>query len=100
MARLGDVAQKVRSKNAGPFWVTIDIFCGTEAAFRRVESGLSTQALAEVLGQPSQMLKRFAIPDLNVVKISLPRPQVQGSRLDRDMHGAQWAVLLAEMELR
>ncbi len=99
MARLGDVAQKVRSKNAGPFWVTIDIFCGTEAAFHRVESGLSTEALAMVLGQPSQMLKRFAIPELNVVKISLPRPQVQGSRLDRDMHGAQWAVLLAEMEL-
>lgn len=99
MVRLGDVAQKVRSKNAGPFWVTIDIFCGSEAAFRSVESGLSTDALAKVLGQPSQVLKRFAISDLNVVKISLPRPQVQGSRLDRDMHGAQWAVLLAEMEL-
>ena len=100
MAKLGDVAQKVRSKNAGPFWVTIDIFCGTEAAFSSVESGLSTEGLAKVLGQPSQVLKRFAMPDLNVVKISLPRPQVQGSRLDRDMHGAQWAVLLAEMELR
>ena len=99
MVKLGEVAQKVRSKNAGPFWVTIDIFCGTEAAFRRVESGLSTEALAKVLRQPSQVLKRFAIPHLNVVKISLPRPQVQGSRLDRDMHGAQWAVLLAEMEL-
>ncbi|MDH3281963.1 MAG: DUF4387 domain-containing protein, partial [Gammaproteobacteria bacterium] len=80
MAKLGDVAQKVRSKNAGPFWVTIDIFCGTEAAFRSVERGLSTEALAKVLGQPSQVLKRFAMPDLNVVKISLPRPQVQGSR--------------------
>ena len=100
MAKLGDVAQKVRSKNAGPFWVTIDIFCGTEAAFRSVERGLSTEALAKVLGQPSQVLKRFAMPDLNVVKISLPRPQVQGSRRERDMHGAQWAVLLAEMELR
>jgi hypothetical protein len=100
MARLGDVVQKVRSKNAGPFWITIDIFCGSEAAFRRVESGLSTQALAKVLGQPRQVLKRFAIPDLNVVKISLPRPEVQGSRFDRDMHGAQWAVLFAEMPLR
>ena len=99
MARLGDVAQKIRSKNAGPFWVTIDIFCENETAFHRVENGLSTERLAKVLGQPTQTLKRFAIPDLNVVKVSLPRPQVQGSRLDRDMHGAQWAVLLAEMEL-
>ena len=26
MARLGDTVFKVRSKNAGPFWVTIDVF--------------------------------------------------------------------------
>jgi len=27
MAKLGAVVEKVRSKNAGPFWLTIDIFC-------------------------------------------------------------------------
>ena len=33
MSQLGDLVQKVRSKNAGPFWLTIDIFCGSEAVF-------------------------------------------------------------------
>ena len=96
---LGDIVSKVRSKNAGPFWATIDIFCGSKDVFSQVEEKLSTRAVSQVLGQPSQELKRFALPDLNVIKFSLPRPEVQGSLRDRDMHGAQWAVLIAQIEL-
>lgn len=96
--RVADIALKVRSKNAGPFWVTVDIFCGSPEAFARL-SRLPTGAIARIYGQPEQLLKRFDIADLNVIKISFPRPVVQGSRDDRDMHGAQWAHLLAEMEL-
>lgn len=96
--RVGDIATKVRSKNAGPFWVTVDVFCGSPQAFDRL-GRLSTAAIARVYGQPEQLLKRFDIADLNVIKISFPRPVVQGSRDDRDMHGAQWAHLLAELEL-
>jgi hypothetical protein len=55
--------------------------------------------VAELFSQPSATLKRFDIEDLNVVKFSFPRPVVQGSRTDRDMHGAQWATLLSEYEL-
>lgn len=96
---LGDIVLKVRSKNAGPFWATIDIFCGSEDVFARVDNGLSTAAVGKVLHQPTQEIKRFSMPELNVVKFSLPRPEVQGSLRDRDMHGAQWAVLIAQMTL-
>lgn len=99
MPELGEIAQKVRSKNAGPFWVTIDIFCGTETAFRHVCNGLDMEAIAAAFGTPTQLIKRFDIDTLNVVKISIPRPKVQGMADDRDMHGAAWAVLLAEMEI-
>lgn len=99
MPDVGEVALKVRSKNAGPFWVTIDIFCGTPEAFARVRDGLATEAAARVLGVPTQALKRFDIPELNVVKLSAPRPAVQGTVADRDMHGAGWAALIAEMPL-
>ena len=36
MSKLGETASYVRSKNAGPFWVTVDIFCGSEAAYEQV----------------------------------------------------------------
>lgn len=97
MPEIREIAQKVRSKNAGPFWLTIDIFCGSEAAYRQVSGGLVTSEVAARLGAETQTVKRFDIAALNVVKISLPRPAIQGTREDRDMHGASYANLIAEM---
>ena len=99
MARLGDLVQKVRSKNAGPFWLTIDVFCGDDAAFRLVRDSLSTDRVAALYHQPVEAVKRFDIEDLCVIKFSMPRPVVQGSREDRDMHASQWAWVLAEMDV-
>lgn len=99
MARLGDMVLKVRSKNAGPFWITIDIFCGDATAFDTVSTALKTAQIAALTGTPEALVKRFDIADLSVIKLSIPRPVVQGSRDDRDMHGAALAVLLEEMTL-
>lgn len=99
MTRLVDVAQKIRSKNAGPFWLTIDIFCGDTERFERVRAGLDTQHVAALFRIPSQTLKRFDIADLNTIKLSLPRPNIQGMPADRDMHGASFANLLMETEI-
>ena len=99
MPELGQLVEKVRSKNAGPFWVTLDIFCGTDDAYRRVVDGLATDTVADLFRTSPNRIKRFDIPDLRVVKFSLPRPVVQGGIRDRDMHGAGWAALLAEIDL-
>jgi hypothetical protein len=97
LAELGQIVEKVRSKNAGPFWLTVDIFCGTPAVFERVVNGLSTDRVAAAFGTDSAEIKRFDITPLSVVKFSLPRPVVQGTRADRDMHGASYAALVAEL---
>ena len=99
MSDLRDVVEKVRSKNAGPFWLTVDVFCGSPEAFARVRDTLASADVARVLGVRGQDLKRFDIENLNVVKFSCPRPQTQGAQDDRDMHGASWANLVAELKL-
>ncbi|MBI1416129.1 MAG: DUF4387 family protein [Limimaricola sp.] len=99
MPEIGQIAEKVRSKNAGPFWVTIDIFCGNDAAFRRIAAGLPTATVAALFHTTPDAIKRFDIADLAVVKFSLPRPQIQGIAADRDMHGAGWGPLVAEIEI-
>ena len=99
MERLDRIADRLRAKNAGPFWLTIDIFCPDSAAYERVSAGLRTEEVARRFAMPSQVIKRFDIPALNVVKFSMPRPTVQGSREDRDMHASQWAWLLSDVEL-
>jgi hypothetical protein len=99
MSELGAIVEKVRSKNAGPFWLTIDIFCGTPEVFARVRDGLPTARVAALFRLPEADVRRFDIDSLNVVKFSIPRPQTQGVASDRDMHGAGWALLLSELQI-
>lgn len=97
--KLGELADKVRSKNAGPFWLTLDIFCADATVFQQVSQGLESTRVAQLLGTDPAVMKRFDMPELNVVKFSIPRPARQGAVDDRDMHGASFANLLAEMEV-
>ena len=98
MSILGEKVSRIRSKNAGPFWITIDIFCGKKEVYKDVCVNLDNSKIANLLRVKGQDLKRFDIEKLNVIKFSFPRKIPQGHILDRDMHGAQIAVLLSEME--
>ena len=99
MPLLGEKVKKIRSKNAGPFWITIDIFCGSKVVFDEVRVRLDNLRIINLFQINGQTLKRFEIESLNVIKFSFPRQIIQGDILDRDMHGAQLAVLLSEMDL-
>ncbi|GAA5231625.1 DUF4387 domain-containing protein [Verticiella sediminum] len=93
-----DTGYHIRSKNAGPFWLTIDIFCDDAGVYRRMcdEPLLGPEAIGRLLRTSPEGIKTFHVDALNVIKISLPRPVVQGALEDRDMHGAQWANLVRE----
>ncbi|MCY3725372.1 MAG: DUF4387 domain-containing protein [Rhodobacteraceae bacterium] len=99
MANLRDKVFKIRSKNAGPFTVTVDIFCRNQTNLKRILGLLDGDILSRLYNVEKDNFEIFEVPDLNVMKISFPRTHIQGSRLDRDMHGAQFAELLNEMEL-
>ena len=98
MSTLSQKVSRIRSKNAGPFWITIDIFCGSIDVYKDVCMNLNNQKVADLLKVKGQDIKRFEIEKLKVIKFSIPRKIPQGHVLDRDMHGAQMAVLLSEMD--
>ena len=98
MARLGDRVRGVRSKNAGPFMITVDVFCATRESFDRISAVLSGTSVANVFGMDPASVRTFSIPGALALKFSFPRPAIQGSRHDRDMHGAQLALLLEEAD--
>lgn len=100
MANLGSVVTKIRSKNAGPFWITVDIFCGTDDVFDMVCAHVTPSVVATLTKHEETAVKRFEMRDLSVLKLSFARHHVQGSRCDRDMHGAQIATLFAELDMR
>lgn len=94
---IADLALEVRSKNAGPFWVTLELFMRDADGYQRVadETFLHERLVADLYGVAEDTVRIFRIPDLNVVKISFPRPVPQGSLGDRDMHSGQHHVPLA-----
>jgi Domain of unknown function (DUF4387) len=101
MATVRDVCRHVRSKNAGPFWVTIDLFFDGPEAYRRYAQSpqLGADVFARLYGTDAALVKRFPVPDLNMLKISYPRASAQGGEVERDMHSGQQFVRLLDVEL-
>ena len=99
MTKLGAQVTKIRSKNAGPFWLTIDLFFEDTENYKNVAKSLSIEQVAVLFKLDAGQIKRFDIEALNVIKFSMPRPHRQGERLDRDMHGASYAALFEELEI-
>ena len=101
MPKLREVCRHVRTKNAGPFWITLDMFFKDEASFDRYAQSpkLGVAQVAKLLGIEERSIKRFLVPNLQVLKMSYPRRHPQGGALERDMHGGQQYVSLLDVEL-
>jgi hypothetical protein len=99
---VGDLADLVRSKNAGPFWQTIDVFFADDETYRAVadNASLTTEAIARLYRVAADTVFIYRLPDIRVVKVSFPRPTIQGGRADRDMHAGQQHIPLAGLALR
>ena len=101
MAKVREVCSQVRSKNAGPFWVTVDLFFDGRENFAKYcqSAALSPRAVASLYGVDATMVKCVSVANLNVVKISYPRSSPQGGVVERDMHCGQQFVRLLDVEL-
>ena len=99
MYELGSIVKNIRSKNAGPFWVTIDIFCLDAESLKVILKKIDDDLISTMFKINKRKIKIFKIDNLNVIKISFPRTVVQGHMNDRDMHGAQYSLLLKEFLL-
>ena len=99
MKTLSKITKNIRSKNAGPFWVTVDLFFKDKNSFSYACKNLSNDEVSGILKIKKNQLKRFDIENLKVIKFSFPRNKTQGSRLDRDMHGASFSILFEKLKL-
>lgn len=94
MSTLGDLAQVFRSKNAGPFLVTIDVLFDSAATFERVAASraISPAAVARRYGIKAEDVRVVDYPRAKAIKITMPRlwgTRGAGSPGDRDVYGAQ-----------
>jgi hypothetical protein len=101
MPKLNEVCRHIRSKNAGPFWVTVDFFFDGPDTYARYRdsAALGPDLFARLYGVDPASVKRFTVDDLNVIKVSYPRPTPQGGVTERDMHSGQQYVRLLDQEI-
>lgn len=101
MAKLGDLAQLIRSKNAGAFTLTFDVMFDREEVYRRVKMSnvLNRQTFAAIYRVPEEEIAFFEHDAARAIKISIPRPYVQSSREDGDAYGGQQHAPLVDLEV-
>ena len=98
---ISNKAKFVRSKNAGPFWVTMDIFAANKDDYEVIKNSphMNKKELGDLFDTDPEVLKLFFMDDLNVIKVSIPRKMPQGARYERDMHAGQQYIPLLDYEL-
>ena len=99
---LKDIADIVRSKNAGPYRITFDIMFTDRGRYEHVRDcgAISPQSVADAYGiDLSQISSFFAVDMANAIKVTIIRPKAQGSCGDGDMYGCQHHVPLMNIAI-
>lgn len=101
MQKLEHIAKVIRSKNAGPFYLTLDVLFGDRAAYERVAAAgaITARSMAQLYRRPEQDIQVFFHPGALAIKVSIVRPVPAGSLHDTDIYGAQQHVLLYDIEI-
>lgn len=88
---LTSLAAVIRSKNAGPTQLTLDLFFRDAAAYAQAAAcpQLSAAAVAALYGLAPAQVERYALAELQALKFSLPRQPCAGTPGDGDVYGAQ-----------
>ena len=102
MTRLADVASVIRSKNAGPYELTLDIIFKDRFWYE--------QALRQNLINPALVSRLYNVPEkdvlgivafepANAIKATIRRPMVSGAIGETDVYGAQQHAPLLSLTL-
>jgi hypothetical protein len=87
-----DLARVVRSKNAGPYELVLDIMFKDQAIFEalRASGQITKESIARVYGLPPEAIHRIVwFAPAHAVKVVMPRRIISGAPGDSDVYGAQ-----------
>lgn len=102
MTKLYEYAKVLRSKNAGPFEVTLDILFEDKDKYERVKQSnvLTKEQIAKSYQIDVNDIHHFVYFDQALgIKITMARDVSSGSAGDRDVYGAQQHAPLMNIEI-
>ena len=97
-----DLASVIRSKQAGPYRLTLDIIFKTPEIYERVKASgtLTRERIAALYDMPEAQITDFVFYDPGwAVKITMVRPKVAGDPGDGDVYGCQQHAPLLGLRL-
>ena len=99
MTRLVDMTRVLRSKNAGPLTLTIDVMFEDRSKYDYVvQSGvINRKRISELYDVDENDVTIIEYGIVNAIKISFPRKHVSGNILDSDVYGCQQHRPVAEI---
>ena len=99
--KLYDLADVIRSKNAGPFTLTIDVLFATPEDMDRALNAplLAPDAVAELYGAEQGNVTVHSFREVLALKITMPRDVSSGTPTDRDVYGSQQHFPLADINI-
>jgi hypothetical protein len=101
MPLIREIAKACKSKNAGPFEVTIDVVFDDKAVFEKVRATrvLGPALFARLYNVKPEDVLFTEYPAGNAFKATLPRLIPAGDVGDTDVYGAQQHAPLLEVEI-
>lgn len=98
---LKDVATVIRSKNAGPFELTLDVLLKDDETFQKMRAGnvINEKVIAQLYKIPVEdVLGIVYFPNARAIKATIVRPMASGAMGERDVYGAQQHAPLVNFE--
>lgn len=101
MAKIKDIAKVCKSKNAGPFEVTIDVMFDSQEMFDKVlASGVLCEALfARLYNVDAKDVLFTPYPAAFAFKGTIPRCVSSGDVGDTDVYGAQQHAPMLDVDI-
>ena len=95
MKKLIEYTKILRSKNAGPLFITFDLIFNTTEDMKYVSDRLTKEAVAGAYGVDVGCVDIIPYEVVNSIKITFPRKNISGSLEDNDIYGCQQHIPLA-----
>ena len=101
MALIRDIAKVCKSKNAGPFELTIDVVFDSAELFERVRATkvLNAALIARLYDTPEKDVLFTEYPAGYAFKATIPRRIPSGDIGDTDIYGAQQHAPMLDVDI-
>jgi hypothetical protein len=100
--KLTDIAGIIRSKNSGPYELTLDIMFTTRAWYERVRDAhaIRTDVICGLYHiTPEKVINIINFDPANAIKVTIVRPICSGDPGETDVYGAQQHAPLLSLEV-